>query len=183
MIGAVGFDLYVKLLSGAVERLRAMMRGEVPVPEHEGPDVTIDLPLSAHLPPAYVPDLNMRLSLYQRLSNAPDQEAVSIIGQEMVDRFGPPPPLAKNLLYVVSLRTLARSASVQSIATEDGAAVLRMREGAELIREPLEASVPRGVQLSHHSVRVELEDGWRDRLRDTLELMSDVQPITEVATA
>ena len=71
-MSAIGFDLYVKLLSGAVERLRAMMRGEIPPPEREGPDVTIDLPLSAHLPPAYVPDLNMRLALYQRLSNAPD---------------------------------------------------------------------------------------------------------------
>ena len=67
----IGFDLYVKLLSNAVERFRAMMRGEVPPPEQDGPDVTIDLPISAHLPPAYVPDLNLRLALYQRLSAAP----------------------------------------------------------------------------------------------------------------
>jgi len=112
-MSAIGFDLYVRLLSGAVERLRAMMRGEVPPPEREGPDVTIDLPLSAHLPPSYVPDLNMRLALYQRLSNAADAEAVSEIGQEMVDRFGPPPPLARNLLYIVGLRTLCRLGGVQ----------------------------------------------------------------------
>ena len=182
-MSAIGFDLYVKLLAGAVERLRAMMRGEVPQPEREGPDVTIDIPLSAHLPPAYVPDLNMRLALYQRLSNATDLETVSAIGQEMVDRFGPPPPLARNLLYVVSLRTLCRAGAIQSIATEDGASILRVREGDELPRESLEATVPRGVQVSRHSVRVDLSEGWRDRLRETLELIADAKLATEAARA
>ena len=65
-MAAIGFDLYVKLLSGAVERMRALMRGEPPPPDREAPAVTIDLPISAHLPPSYVPDLNIRLALYQR---------------------------------------------------------------------------------------------------------------------
>jgi transcription-repair coupling factor (superfamily II helicase) len=182
-MSAIGFDLYVKLLSGAVERLRAMMRGEVPQPEREGPDVTIDLPLSAHLPPSYVPDLNMRLALYQRLSNAPDQETVSAIGQEMVDRFGPPPPLARNLLYVVALRTLCRAGGIQSIATEDEAAILRSRDGDDFPRESLEATVPRGVQVSRHSVRVDLGEGWRDRLLRALELIADAKAAAEPAHA
>src|SRR4030066_132231 len=52
-----------------------MMRGEVPPPEQEPPDVSIDLPVSAHLPPSYVPDLNLRLALSQRLSAARSDEA------------------------------------------------------------------------------------------------------------
>ncbi len=182
-MSAIGFDLYVRLLSGAVERLRAMMRGEVPQPEREGPDVTIDLPVSAHLPPAYVPDLNMRLALYQRLSNATDPEAVSAIGQEMVDRFGPPPPLARNLLYIVELRTLCRSGGVQSIAADDDEALLRAREGEEFPKEALEAAVPRGVQVARHSMRVELGEGWQERLRRTLELVSDARVLPEAAPA
>ena len=171
-MAAIGFDLYVKLLSGAVEHLRALRRGEAPAPEREGPDITIDLPVSAHLPPAYVSDLNVRLALYQRLSAAEDPEALSVIGQEMVDRFGPPPPLVRNLLYVVTLRALARQAGVQSIATEDGAAVMRMREGEGLPRADLEEAVPKGVQVGHTLVRVELGDGWRERLRRTLEQLA-----------
>ena len=111
-MAAIGFDLYVKLLSDAVERMRALLRGEPPPPDRELPAVTIDLPISAHLPPSYVPDINLRLAIYQRLSAAPGPEAVREIAQEMVDRFGDPPPLARNLLYVAALRSLALGAGV-----------------------------------------------------------------------
>ena len=70
-IGAVGFDLYVRLLAEAVERLKALQRGEKPpLPATARPAVTLDLPLTAHIPHSYVPDLNLRLALYQRLASA-----------------------------------------------------------------------------------------------------------------
>ena len=72
---------------------------------------------------------------------------MSAIGQEMVDRFGEPPAAARSLLYVVSLRAVAAQAQIQSIATEDGVAVVRMREGETLPRESLEATVLKGVQV------------------------------------
>ena len=168
-MAAVGFDLYVKLLSGAVEHIRAVMRGEPPPPAEDVAGVTIDLPLSAHLPPSYVPDLNTRLALYQRLSGAADLKEVSAIGQEMIDRFGEPPVAARSLFYVVSLRTVAAQAQIQSIATEGGVAVVRMREGETLPRGSLEATVLKGVQVGRTALRVELGDGWRERLRRTIE--------------
>ncbi len=174
-MAAVGFDLYVKLLAKEVERLRALSRGEPPPAEREGPEIAIDLPLSAHLPPSYVPDINQRLALYQRLSAAATPEEVAAIAQEMVDRFGPPPPLARNLLYVVTLRTLAKQAGVHSIAIEDGTATIRLPEGEVLPRERLEPMAPRGVRVGHTMVTVELGDGWRDRLRLTLEQLAEVR--------
>src|SRR2546429_7850579 len=111
------------------------MRGEQPPPEADGTPLTIDLPLSAHLPPAYVPDLNVRLALYQRLSAAGEPKAVAAIGQEMVDSFGEQPAAARNLLYVISLRSLAAEGEEQSITTADGGAVVRMEEGEGLARE------------------------------------------------
>ena len=101
----------------------------------------------------------------------------------MVDRFGAPPPLARNLLYVVSLRALARTAGVQSITAEDGAAVVRMKEGEEFPRATLEESAPRGVQVGRHVLRVDLEEGWRDRLRQTLELVDEARAEAEPAPA
>ncbi len=174
-MAAVGFDLYVKLLSGAVEQMRAVMRGEPPPPDTDGTPLTIDLPLSAHLPPAYVPDLNVRLALYQRMSAAGEPKEVAAIGREMVDRFGEPPAAARNLLYVISLRSLATEIQAQSITTEDGVAVVRMKEGEPLAREALESVVAKGVQVGHNSLRVELDGGWRERLRRTLEQVASVR--------
>jgi len=181
-MAAVGFDLYVKLLAGAVEQIRAIMRGE-PSPPEAGAPVTIDLPLSAHLPPSYVPDLNVRLALYQRLSAAGDPKEIVAIGQEMVDRFGEPPAVARNLLYVVSLRALAAQVEAQSVTTEDGVAIVRMREGAALPREALESAVAKGVQVGRSALRVELSDGWRERLRRALEQVAAVRGTEEAVRA
>jgi transcription-repair coupling factor (superfamily II helicase) len=181
-MAAVGFDLYVKLLAGAVEHLRAIMRGEPPPPLEDGAGVTIDLPLSAHLPPSYVPDLNMRLALYQRLSAASDAKEVVAIGQELIDRFGEPPAAVRNLLYVVSLRVLAELINAQSVSAEDGNAIVRLREGETLQRELLEGVVAKGVQLGRNSLRVELGDVWRERLRRTLEQVAASRGATEALT-
>src|SRR5438132_5830564 len=174
-MAAVGFDLYVKLLSGAVEQLRAVMRGEPPQPEADATPLTIELPLSAHLPPAYVPDLNVRLALFHGLIAAGEPTPVAAIGQEMVDRFGEPPAAARNLLYVISLRSLAAQVEAQSITTEDGVAVVRMKEGEALAREALEGVVAKGVQVGRNSLRVELDGSWRERLRRTLEQVAAVR--------
>jgi transcription-repair coupling factor (superfamily II helicase) len=182
-MAAVGFDLYVKMLAGAVEHMRAIMRGE-PLPRVEdGVGVTVDLPLSAHLPPSYVPDLNLRLALYQRLSSANDPKDVVATGQEMVDRFGEPPAAVRNLLYVVSLRALAAQVHAQSITTEDGAALVRMREGETLPRETLEGIVAKGVSVGRTALRVELGDAWRERLRRVLEQIAAARGAREAAPA
>jgi transcription-repair coupling factor (superfamily II helicase) len=173
-MAAVGFDLYVKLLSGAVEHMRAVMRGEPPPPEPDGTALTVDLPLSAHLPPSYIADLNARLALYQRLSAAMEPKEVAAIGQEMVDRFGELPAAARNLLYVISLRLLAGDVQAQSITTEDGVAVVRLKEGEALAREALEGVVAKGVQVGRTVLRVELGGGWRERLRRALEQVAAV---------
>lgn len=176
-MAAVGFDLYCRLLAESVERLRAMMKGETPPPATEGPEVTIELPLSAHLPQSYVPDLNQRLALYQRMSDTTDPREVEAIGQELVDRFGEPPPPVRNLLFVILLRTLAARAGVQAILTEDGQAVIRLKEGSLVLKKPLESRAPKGVHPGRTLVRVELGKAWRSRLRQTLEALAEAEPV------
>ena len=97
-MAAVGFDLYVRLLGEAVERLKAVQRGETPPPPTlTNPAVALDLPITAYLPDAYIPDLNMRLAVYQRLAQATTDAEVEAMEKELVDRFGPLPPPARNL--------------------------------------------------------------------------------------
>jgi len=68
-ISAVGFDLYNRLLAEAVTRLKEAGPAEgerLPRPPAL-PAPTVELGLSAYIPDNYVPDLDTRLSLYQRL--------------------------------------------------------------------------------------------------------------------
>jgi transcription-repair coupling factor (superfamily II helicase) len=172
-MAAVGFDVYCRLLAESVERLRAMREGETPPPTKDGPQVTIDLPLSAHLPHSYIPDLNQRLALYQRVSDAADPRELESLGEEMVDRFGEPPSVARNLLFVVLLRILAARTGVQAISTEHGQVVVRLKEGSLVPKESLEPAAPKGVHVGRTLLRVDLSEGWRSRLRQALEGLAE----------
>jgi transcription-repair coupling factor (superfamily II helicase) len=120
-IAALGFDLYCQLLGEAVEELKAKQTGEarksVLVGEtKELPSVV--LPLDAHIPEEYVPNLDTRLGLYSRLAPVQHIEEVEDMAREFRDRFGPLPQPVENLLYIVKIKVLAARAEVNSVSTQ-----------------------------------------------------------------
>jgi transcription-repair coupling factor (superfamily II helicase) len=167
-MASVGFDLYVKLLAEAVDRLKAIQRGETPPPPVSmRPGLTIDLPLTAYLPDAFIPDLNLRLAVYQRLAQAADEAEVAAIEQELRDRFGALPAAARNLVWVVRLRLLATAATIGSVQTEPEALVIRLMPGRELDRRGVESKLPPHSSVTAHMVRLDREtlgDSWREGL-------------------
>jgi transcription-repair coupling factor (superfamily II helicase) len=180
-MASVGFDLYVKLLAEAVERLKAMQRGEVPPPPVSmRPGITLDLPLTAYLPDAYIPDLNLRLAVYQRLAQASEESEVVAIEQELADRFGPLPVAARNLVWVVRLRLLASAASIGSVQTENEAMVIRTMPGTELDRRGLEGKLPPHSSVTPHMIRLDrdtLGESWREGLVRTILAMTTATPV------
>ena len=186
-IGAVGFDLYVRLLADAVQGLKALAKGEPPPPSTMTAPITIDLPLRAYIPETYVEDINLRLSLYQRMAAAEATDAAQDLEREMTDRFGTPPPPVRHLLYIVHARTLARQAGVQSVAREDQGGreiiVMRATDDGDL-RARLAPDVQRalertgGVTVGRGQVRIDpgvLGDGWRAVLIEALEAAAGAQ--------
>jgi transcription-repair coupling factor (superfamily II helicase) len=116
-LAAVGYDTYMELLEEAIE----VLRGREPAPVV---DPEIRLPIPARLPEEYVADVRQRLVLYKRLAGAPDAETVSRLSDELLDRFGPLPPEAENLLGVIRLKVAARALGIASVALEEGELVL-----------------------------------------------------------
>ncbi|MGD0882954.1 MAG: transcription-repair coupling factor [Acidimicrobiales bacterium] len=96
-IAAVGYDLYVQMVSEAV----AELKGE---PRPQPVELSIDLPDAAHLPPSYVEAEDVRLEAYRRLSAVRTIDQVEDVRTEWVDRFGPLPVPATALLDVALLR-------------------------------------------------------------------------------
>jgi transcription-repair coupling factor (superfamily II helicase) len=101
----------------------------------------------------------------------------------MTDRFGPPPPLARSLLYVVTLRALCRVGGVQSIIAEGDTAVVKMDEAETLPAAALESVVPRGVQVGRTLMRISLDEGWEERLQRALELLVEKAEEAEAAVS
>jgi transcription-repair coupling factor (superfamily II helicase) len=163
-IGAVGFELYVRLLGDAVERLKALSEGRPPKPSGvQAQPPSLDLPLTAHLPASYVPDLNMRLALYQRMADVSEVHQVAELRDELRDRFGNVPPAVEQLLYVMEVRTLASSAGVTSIQRDNGDLVLRFNPD-RLPRERLTAHLIGDVRVGSTQVRISQTGHWQDVL-------------------
>ena len=96
-IEGVGFDLYMRMVGEAV----AAFRGDG---QEEPEEVTIDLPIDAHLPADYIAHERLRLEAYRKIADAPDAAALAAVREELADRYGPLPEPALNLFAVAGLR-------------------------------------------------------------------------------
>ena len=170
-IGAVGFDLYCRVLAEAVEELRAGRIDGKRAVSLQPP--AIDLPLSTRIPEDYVSDLDTRLILYQRLAKLGSTRQVDEIAEELEDRFGPIPQQVSNLLYAVKVKIHALEAGVRSIAVDAGQLVVKMAEGKR-VEKALESALGDGVKAGTNQVRLNLKrlgDRWQEALSQTLQAM------------
>ncbi|MFN3974160.1 MAG: transcription-repair coupling factor [Dehalococcoidia bacterium] len=175
-IYAVGWDLYIRMLHEAVEELKARAQGQPWEPEKAGlaprPQVGIDLPLSAYLPPSYVHDQGERVALYQRMAGIQRPEEVQDMEGELRDRFGPLPQEAQNLLLALRWRALALQGGVQSITKEGEEVVLRMREPIGGARPALQKRLSPVARVGQETVRLPFRGRWQASLTWVLERLA-----------
>ncbi|MFN3827148.1 MAG: transcription-repair coupling factor [Micavibrio sp.] len=113
-IREVGVELYQQMLEEAVAAAREGLdiAGE-DIPDKWSPQ--INLGTSVLIPEHYVADLNVRMSLYRRLSELEDKQAIEGFAVEMIDRFGPLPEEFENLLSIVAIKQFCRMASIDRL--------------------------------------------------------------------
>jgi transcription-repair coupling factor (superfamily II helicase) len=108
----VGLALYLDMLAQAVSAFRAGRAPELERPLAAVSEVELHVP--ALLPEDFVPDVHLRLSVYQRIAAASAVE-LQDLGGELVDRFGPLPAVAGNLLQLAMLRLRARELGIRRL--------------------------------------------------------------------
>ena len=126
-IKEVGFELYQEMLEEAV----ASMRDDGGASDESqgvwSPQINIGT--SVLIPESYVEDLQIRLSLYRRLSDLHEQQEIDAFAAELHDRFGPMPQEVKHLLGIMAIKELCRRANVETIDAGPKGAVIGLREG------------------------------------------------------
>ena len=111
-ISAVGYDMFLKLMEDAISK----MKGE---PVRETLDPEIHLPIAAYIPETYIEDIDQRLTVYRRLSRLGQLRELTEFKEELLDRFGPLPQEAENLLMKMLLKILARRCGVKRLDIND----------------------------------------------------------------
>lgn len=125
-IREVGVELYQQMLEDAVAELKQGGAEEV----DRGWSPAINVGAAVLIPEAYVPDLNVRLSLYRRLSDAERTEEREALAAELIDRFGPLPDEAKQLLRIVGIKANCKTACIERIDMGPKGAVLTLRNNS-----------------------------------------------------
>ena len=110
-IREVGYELYQAMLEEAIDRLRSG-EGEG-LTESDGQWAPqINLGVSVLIPEDYIPDLDVRLGLYRRLSNLTTKVELEGFAAELIDRFGPLPREVNTLLLVVRIKAECKKAMI-----------------------------------------------------------------------
>ena len=133
-IADLGYETYQKILSQAVTELRNDEFHELYAEEVregnivESTEVVDDCQLDSNLPmyfsEEYVPTSSERMLLYRELDGMERDEDVDRFRQRMIDRFGPLPQEAEDLLRVVTLRRLGKHYGCERIVLKAGHARL-----------------------------------------------------------
>ena len=104
---AVGFDYFMHLLDQTIKKLK----GE----EVEEVKCEINLRVEMRIPEDYLPQINLRLNLYKKISSIETLEEIERIKEDARDRFGSPPPALENLLRYGIIKYLAQKLKIKSL--------------------------------------------------------------------
>jgi len=114
------------MLEEAVSALKAGV--EEPAEDQWSPTIAVGTPVM--IPEAYVPDLQLRLTLYRRLSTVETDQEIDAFGAELVDRFGPLPDEVGHLLKIMAIKVLCRRANVEKVEAGPKGIIVSFRDNA-----------------------------------------------------
>ncbi len=107
----VGYELYQSMLEEAIAKIKAgEMEGLSEVDDQWAP--AINLGVSVLIPEKFVPDLDVRLGLYRRLSGLQTKVELEGFAAELIDRFGKLPKAVNTLLLVVRIKGECKKAGI-----------------------------------------------------------------------
>ncbi|HTU68491.1 MAG TPA: transcription-repair coupling factor [Steroidobacteraceae bacterium] len=161
----IGLTMYLDLLEQAVKALKEGRQPDLDRPLAATAEVELRLP--ALLPESYVADVPVRLAMYKRLAAAPDNATIDELTAEIVDRFGPLPPPATNLLRVARLKLQARALGIRRLD-------LGAQGGYALFEEKNQADPRAIIKLIQHPDRDYKLEGPL-KLRITVENETDAE--------
>ena len=135
---AVGYDMYLKLLSDAI----AEEKGEVPEVELE---CVVDIRMSAHIPEKYISALSQRLAAYRRIAAIRTKEDVLDVTDELLDRYGDLPKVVSDLIDVSYLKNKAAMLGITEISEQNGRLLLYCNGLNESIGKLVSSSIKNRV--------------------------------------
>ncbi|MEL6978539.1 MAG: transcription-repair coupling factor [Pseudomonadota bacterium] len=181
-IREVGFELYQDMLEEAIAKMRSGETAFSEGDEQWSPQINLGVPVL--IPESYVADLDVRLSLYRRLSDLASKEELMGFGAELHDRFGKPPKEVESLLRVVQIKGMCRRAGIERLDGGPKGATLSFRNHqfanpaglAEMLSNPSQHAK---LKPDH---KIVVRRAWEDpahRIKGAYQLSKDLAKLAE----
>ncbi|MDA7430122.1 transcription-repair coupling factor [Primorskyibacter aestuariivivens] len=107
----VGYELYQSMLEEAIAKIKAgELEGLSETDDQWAPQINLGVPVL--IPEDYVPDLDVRLGLYRRLSSLASKVELEGFAAELIDRFGKLPREVNTLMLVVRIKGMCKKAGI-----------------------------------------------------------------------
>ncbi|VAX17221.1 Transcription-repair coupling factor [hydrothermal vent metagenome] len=169
-IDAVGFDTYCDMLEDIVRELK----GE---PAKERFESSLNISYQGRISPEYVPGLNQRMELYNRINDQQILEDLGVIADEMRDRFGPIPEETEKLFAIMKIKILSKILRTQKVDMIRNRLILVFDPHTPIDPEKLAVAVKESGRKFKFTSEKEAElliegNGWRDRIGSIVDFFS-----------
>ncbi|MCL4122528.1 UNVERIFIED_CONTAM: hypothetical protein GTU68_051593 [Idotea baltica] len=123
----VGYELYQEMLEEAIAKMKAgSLEGLTEDNGTWSPQINLGVPVL--IPEGYVPDLDVRLGLYRRLSSLAKKVELEDFAAELIDRFGTLPTEVDTLLRVVRIKAMCHAAGIAKLDGGPKGAVIQFHK-------------------------------------------------------
>lgn len=119
-MASVGYEMYLELLTEEVERLKST-DGKPYVPKK---DCLVDIQIDAHIPETYISDYSQRIAIYKRIADIHTDEDALDVTDELIDRYGDPPPSVEGLIRVAHMKNSAADNGIYEITQRGNCLIL-----------------------------------------------------------
>ena len=110
----VGIELYQQMLEDAVAAAKSGVDMSEAIEQGRW-SPQINLGTNVLIPENYVADLSLRMSLYRRLGDLESESDIEDFAAELVDRFGQLPEEVDNLLDIVRIKIMCKTAGIDRV--------------------------------------------------------------------
>ena len=113
-IREVGYELYQQMLEETIARIKSgELQGLSTISDDWSPQLNLGVPVM--IPEDYIPDLDIRLGLYRRLSSLQTKVELEGFAAELIDRFGPLPKEVNTLMLIVRIKAMCKRAGISRL--------------------------------------------------------------------
>ena len=171
---AVGYEMYLKMLSDAV----AVARGEKP--DTKTQECLVDINIGAHIPESYIESLAQRIDIYKKIASVEIEADAVDLTDELIDRFGDVPASVKGLIDVSLLRNTAAQLGIKEISQRADSLML-YPETLDMQKASLLAASLRGRVMLNAGAKpyltVKIAKGEKpiDTMKLALKIMSETE--------